>query len=124
MSYTARKRRVRGRRVPRAALGDLASVVASVENALGTSFDVASDPYFSETLCHIGQLKQIRAGNPYSACAETPPNLPGGVGLDKLQLPLRYYVYGRANPWVFPVTIAAVLALPFLFGYELGKGNK
>lgn len=124
MSYLPGKRRRRARRRGRAALGDLASVVASVENAIGTSFDVASDPYFTETLCHIGQLKQIKAGTPYSACAETPPGMPGGVGLDKLQVPLRYYVYGRANPWVFPVTIAAVLALPFLFGYELGKGSR
>lgn len=124
MGYLPRKRsRARGR-VPQATLGDLASIVSSVENAVGTTFDVASDPYFPETLCHIAQLKQIRSGQAYSACAETVANLPGGVGLDKLQLPLRFYVYGRANPWVFPVAIAAVLALPFLFGYELGKGNR
>lgn len=124
MSYLPRKSRRARRRAPRGALGDLASVVASVENAIGTTFDVASDPYFSETLCHIGQLKQIRAGTPYSVCAETPPNLPGGVGLDKLQTPLRFYVYGRANPWVFPVAGALILALPFLLGYEMGKGNR
>lgn len=127
MTYLPRKpRRTRARgNLTRQALGDLASIVSSVENAVGTTFDVAADPYFPETLCHIAQLKQIQSGQSnYSVCAETPSGIPGGVGLDRLQLPLRGYVYARAHPWVFPVAGALVLALPFLLGYEFGKGGK
>lgn len=98
-------------------------MLQNITGAVGTTIDVASDPYLSETVCHINQLKAIKQGNTtsYQSCAETPPGLPGGVGLDRLQTPLRAYVYMSAHPWMFPAALVALFGLPFWIGYEMGK---
>ena len=122
MAYLVRKRQ---RRTPQlrqlSGLGDLASIIHSVEQATGTALDIASDPYLTESICHIGQLKRIQAGQPAGDCASTPAGLPGGVGLEKAQKPLRMYVYSREHAWVLPAVGAAIFALPFLLGYAVGK---
>ena len=126
MGY-ARKRYGRRKALPNAGLGpmfgmgDLASVVSSIENSIGAGLDVASDPYLPEIVCHIGQLNQIKTGQTVQNCQELPPGLPGGVGLDRAVVPLRWFVYAQQNPWVYPLAIAVVLGLPMLIGYELGK---
>jgi len=104
-------------------LGDLTSIVNSVSNALGTAVNVADDPYLSEVVCRIGQLQQINSGAVVGTCTDTPDGLPGGVGLSAAVKPLRFYVYAKQNVWVFPLAIAAVFGIPFMLGYEWGKGS-
>lgn len=122
MGYLVRKRGQRSHRALQG-LGDLASIVNSVGNSLGTAVNVAEDPYLSEVVCRIGQLQQIRAGQTVGACADTPDGMPGGVGLSAAVKPLRLYVYAKQNVWVFPAMIAAIIGVPFLLGYEYGKGG-
>jgi len=122
MSYL--KKRIAMRRSPMSGLGDINSIVNAVTGALGTSLDIANDPYLQETICHIGQLKQINAGQAAGACAETAPNLAGGVGLGKVQPYLRAYVYAEENKWVYAVAAAVIIGLPMLIGYDLGKAAK
>lgn len=97
-------------------LGDLASIITTAAN-------VAEDPYLPEVICHADQLVAIEHQKPVPACQEIPAGLVGGAGLRKLVVPLRYLVYAEQNPWVYPVAIAAVLGLPFLLGYALGKDS-
>lgn len=123
MSYL-RNRISKRRRSGMSGLGDVTSVINAVTGALGVSLDIANDPYLSETVCHIGQLKQINDGGQAGACAETAPNLPGGVGLGKVQPVLRAYVYAQENKWVYAVAAAAILGIPFLIGYDAGKSAK
>ncbi len=123
MAYLSRKTRRRNRRALQG-LGDLTSAIKSIEGALGTGVDVASDPYFDETICHIGQLHAISTGQPVAACAVTPSGLPGGVGLEAAQTPLRFYVYAKQNVWVWPAVVIGLLGLPFFLGYEVGKDMK
>lgn len=102
-------------------LGDLSSVLTTIENAVGAGLDVASDPYLPEVICRIGQLHAIKGNQPVPPCATTPPGLPGGVGLDKAMYPLRAYVYAEQNPWVYPLAALVIFGLPMFIGYELGK---
>lgn len=118
------RNRNRARRSGMSGLGDLTSIVNSVGSALGVSIDIANDPYLSETVCHIGQLKQINSGQPAGACAETQPGLQGGVGLGPIQPYLRAYVYAQEHKWVYAVGAAVILGLPFMIGYDVGKGKR
>jgi hypothetical protein len=98
-------------------LGDLSSIIAGIS----TAGDVASDPYFGEVVCRIGQLKSIESGGAPGDCVATPAGQPGGVGLANLMYPLRAYVFAEANKWVYPVAALAILGLPMWIGYRLGK---
>lgn len=121
MSYLPRKRR-RARGALQG-LGDLTSIVNTVSNALGTAVNVADDPYLPEVVCHIGQLQQINAGRAPGECTSLPDGLPGGVGLGSAIKPLRFYVYAKQHAWVFPAVVVGLFGLPFLLGYEYGKGS-
>lgn len=90
-------------------------------DVLSTTLDVASDPYLPEVACRIQQLQAVDRGQVVGECAETPDNLPGGVGLRTAMPALRAYVYAQQNKWVYPVAIAAILGIPFWIGYELGR---
>lgn len=122
MSYVSK--RIGRRRKGLAGLGDLASIINSVSSVVGTSVDVASDPYLQETLCHIGQLKQINAGQSVGTCTDTADDLAGGVGLRSVVKPLRAYVWAQQNKWIYPVIAAGILGIPFLIGYDVGKGGR
>jgi hypothetical protein len=95
-------------------MGDVASI-------LNTVADAATDPYLSEVICHVGQLKQIDHGQAVQVCDETPAGLTGGVGLRNAIIPLRWYVYAQQNKWVYPVALIAAIGIPMFIGYELGK---
>lgn len=110
------KRYARTGRGPKAAMGDLASTV-------GTALDVASDPYLSEVICRVQQLKQIDHGEPVATCVATPSGVPGGVGLRNIAPVMRAYVYAQENPWVYPVAVAAILGIPMWIGYQLARGG-
>ncbi|HEY4266748.1 MAG TPA: hypothetical protein VGM94_01020 [Galbitalea sp.] len=127
MGYTRKSIRRRRRALtngglgPMFGMGDLSSVISSIENSIGAGLDIASDPYLPEVLCHVGQLHAIQGGQPVPNCPETPDGLPGGVGLNRAVYPLRWYVYAQQNPWVYPLAAAVIIGLPMLIGYELGK---
>jgi len=97
-------------------MGDLASTV-------GTALDVAADPYLPEVVCRIQQLTQVDRGQAVQLCPDTPDNVVGGVGIGRVIPALRAYVFAQQNQWVYPVAIVAVLGLPMLIGYHLGKGK-
>lgn len=104
-------------------LGDLASTITNIASGLGIAADLASDPYLPETVCRVGQLRNLRAGQKPAACVRTADNLGGGVGLRKLIKPLRGYVYAEQHPWTYVAGAAAVIGLPMWIGYMLGKGR-
>lgn len=97
-------------------MGDLASTI-------GTAIDVASDPYLSEVVCRIGQLKNIDHGEAVATCTNTPAGAGGGIGLRNAIPALRAYVYAQQNTWVYPVAVAAIIGLPLWLGYEIGKSK-
>ena len=113
MSYHKRYGR---RRLARGGMGDVASTIGTVAN-------VATDPYFPEVVCRVQQLSQIDGNQPVQTCTDTPDGYAGGVGLRSAMPALRAYVFAQQNPWLYPVAIAAVIGVPLLIGYELGKGK-
>lgn len=98
----------------RGGLGDTISTLASA----------AADPYLSETICRVGQLKAIENSQPVPPCPTTVPGLPGGVGLRKVMPALRAYVYAEQRPWVYPALVGAVVGVPLLVGYLIAKGGR
>lgn len=95
-------------------IGDTISAAASVVN----------DPYFNEAVCLAGQLRSVERGEPVIRCATTAPNLTGGAGLRGLMPALRAYAFAQQNKWVYPVALAALIGVPMLLGYELGKKHR
>lgn len=101
----------------RSGLGDVASLAAKVS-------DLSTDPYLNETICRLEQVKAIRGNDPVSTCARTPAGLPGGVGLRKAVPLLRGYVFAEQHPWVYPIAVGAIVGLPVLVGFLLGRATK
>ncbi len=101
----------------RSSLGDLTSTLV-------TAAQVTSDPYFQETVCHVGQLAAIERRQPVPGCTPTPKGLAGGVGLRKIQPLLRAYVYAEQNPWAYAVGAAALFGVPFLLGMAFARGGR
>lgn len=118
------RKRMAVRRKALSGLGDLNSIIQSVTGALGTSLDIANDPYLSEVVCHIGQIHQINNGQAPGQCTELPDGLQGGVGLSRAVKPLRAYVFAEEHKWAYVLAAAVVIGVPFLVGYDVGKGKR
>lgn len=122
MSYA---RYMRRNRKPPQPMGDFGSVISGVLNtitgAVNKVAEFGSDPYSPELICRIGQLAAIKGHQPVPACQSVPLTVDDSIGLRKAMLPLRAYVYAEQHPWAYPAAAAAVVGLPFLLGYYLGK---
>jgi hypothetical protein len=128
MAYQARKGVVTRRRMRRGArvLGmnspqPMGDALSSIIGDLGVAASVATDPYFPEVICRIGQVQAVRANKPKPPCSRTPLGLPGGVGLGKLILPLRGFVYAEQYPILYPLAAFVLIGIPFLIGYQWGR---
>lgn len=105
-------------------MGDLASTVTAAATAIGIAADLAADPYLPETVCHLGQLRDLNAGRKPAACIKQRDGLPGGVGLRKVIKLQRAYIYAEQHKWAYVAAGAAVIGVPMLLGYMLGKGGR
>lgn len=124
MSYHRKSHARYGPRARSGGLGDVASTLANLATAVQTGVEVGSDPYLPETICRAQQLIAIENQRPVPACASTPANLSGGIGLRIAMPVLRGLVYAQQHKWVYPVAVAGVIGVPMLVGYLLGKGSK
>ena len=95
-------------------VAELASATSSLTRAL-------TDPYLPEAICRAKQLYAIQTGSKPSSCTPTPLNLTGGVGIKKAIRPMRGVVYAEQHRWVYPAAVAAILGVPFVLGYLIGK---
>lgn len=75
---------------------------------------ILEDPALGQIGEMIVELHRLEQRRP-TVSQPTPPSTPG-IGLQRFVLPLKAYVYVRRNPWVLPVGVAALLAIPFLLG--------
>ena|SRR5258705_8123616 len=98
--------------------------VSEITGAVSSMARALTDPYLPETICRAKQIYAIRAGLPVPTCAKTKPNLPGGIGLRKAVVPARGFAYAEQHKWVYPVSVAAVLGIPFVLGYLIGKKKR
>ena len=122
------------RRNPRSALGDsLSDLVKCGQSAIGTAIGGAADPYLPEMLCRVTQLQALGKGRtplqtlfgkkptvPIPACVTTPPGK-GGIGLERAIKPMRALVYVNKNPATVWLGLTALLGVPMLIGYAIGK---
>lgn len=103
---------------------------------LGTAAGGVADPYLPEVFCRVSQLKamttgrtpvQILAGKkptvPVPVCKLTPLGLKG-IGVEKAIKPLRAAVYVGQNPSVVWIGAAAIVGVPLLLGYMLGRRSR
>ncbi len=97
--------------------------MGDVAGTIGTVLDVAADAHMPEIICRVQQLMQIDRRQPVQACVDTPDEIAGSTSIGRITTALRAYSYAEQNPWIYPVAIAAIIGLPMLIGYELGKGK-
>jgi len=79
---------------------------------------ILEDPALPEITGYILELNRLEQKAPKKGGA---PSKTKGVGLKRVIVPLKYYVAYRKNPIVGYIAIAAILGLPFMLGYLLGK---
>jgi len=97
---------------------------STIAEGVSTAADVAADPYLPETICRTRQLLAIEGKRPVPVCTRTRDGLQGGIGLRKAMPVMRGYVYAETHRWVYPAAIAAVIGVPFLLGFFVGKGAR
>ncbi len=87
-------------------------------DVLDTVGGIVTDPGLPETIQLAMRMRALAVaeGGP----ADTSP----GVGLSKINGPLRLYVEARESKWMIPAAIAAVVGLPFLLGLNIGKRRR
>lgn len=127
------------RRNPRYAMpmGDaLTDLIKCGQSAVGAAIGGATDPYLPEVMCRIAQLQALgKDRTPLQAmfgkkptvavpaCVSTPPGK-GGIGLEKAVKPLRAIVYVNKHPMAVWLGLTALLGVPMLIGYAIGKKAK
>lgn len=119
------------------AMGDaLSDLIACGRSAVGTAAAGATDPYLPEILCRISQLQALSKNRtplqalfgkkptvPVPTCPSTPAGK-GGIGLERAVKPLRVAVYVNQHPIAAWLGIAAILGVPMLAGYMIGKRSR
>jgi hypothetical protein len=86
--------------------------------------EVIDDPYLPETACRVTQVYQARHDLPVKTCTPTVAGAgSSGIGLNRAIPVMRYVTYAERHKWVYPVTVAAILGIPFLLGYQMGRGR-
>jgi hypothetical protein len=124
MSYATRKE----------AMGDsISDLIKCASSAVGTLVGGAADPYLPEVFCRITQLKALTSERtPLQAmfgkkptmtvpvCVSTPLGK-RGIGVERAIKPLRAIVYLNKHPATVWLGLTALLAVPLLAGYMIGR---
>src|SRR5512139_1857099 len=119
------------------AMGDAFSdLIACGKSAIGTAVGGATDPYLPEVICRISQLQALAKNRtplqalmgkkptvPVPSCTSTPMGK-GGIGLERAVKPLRGLVYVNQHPMAAWLGVTAILGVPLLVGYMLGKRSR
>jgi hypothetical protein len=123
MSYTRRE-----------GMGDaLSDLLKCGQSAIGVVVGGATDPYLPEVICRISQLQALGKGRtPIQAmfgkkptmtvptCSSVPSGRPG-IGLERAVKPLRALVYVNRHPTAAWLGLTAILGIPLVVGYMIGK---
>jgi hypothetical protein len=93
------------------ALTDL--VPTGIGNAAQAVKIIVEDPALPKLVQHVIRLNELEK-------SDTGPTTKG-LGLDKVEPYVAMYVRVRERPWTGVVAAGALLAVPFLIGYGIGK---
>jgi len=80
---------------------------------------VLEDPALPQVVDRAKKLQAIAKSAPKAAGA--PEGSRPGIGLGAAIRPLDLFILYRQKPWILPVGIGAVLAVPALLGYFVGR---
>lgn len=102
----------------------------------GVAGGAVADPYLPEVACRLSQLQALTTGRtpaqiltgkkatvPVPVCKEIPLGRKG-IGVEKAIRPLRAAVYVGQNPSVVWLGAAAIVGVPLLLGYMLGRRSR
>lgn len=118
-------------------LGDAFSdLLKCGSGVVGTIAGGAVDPYLPEAICRLSQLQALNTGRtpvqallgkrptvPVPACKTTPP-AQKSIGVGRVVKPLRALVYVNKHPTAVWLGVTAVLGIPMLMGYFIGKAAR
>lgn len=119
-------------------MGDAFSdLIACGKSIVGTAAAGAADPYLPEVICRVSQLQALAKDRtplqalfgrkptvPVPNCPPTPAGVKGGLGLQHMIKPIRGLVYVNQHPLVAWAGLTALLGVPLLAGYLIGKATK
>lgn len=98
-------------------VGEVKKYVPSVGSALEAGKAILDDPALPKLTGYVIELQKIQQKRGGGAPSK-------GIGLSDIVTPVRYYVAYQKNRWVLPVAALAILGLPFLLGYSVGKKKR
>lgn len=107
----------------------LGGAVSTATNVANTIAQIVGDPALGEVVSLAKQIYAVQTATP-SIGTKTPPKPTGpidyraGVGLKAAVPPLKAILYVSKNPWVVPASIGAIIGLPLLLGFALGRASK
>lgn len=96
---------------------------STASDALVSAAAVASDPALPEVLRLVRQLNSIESAKTSSPSAPR-PSFSAGVGLSQAITPLKILIYTRQRPWIVPASAVALVFLPLLLGYSIGRRSR
>lgn len=94
------------------------SRVSGVTTVLNAVTAITTDPALPTVANLVMELRSLEAKG------DTTVSTQPGIGLKRIVTPLRYYVTYRRNPILGYAAVAAILGLPFLLGYKMGKRKR
>lgn len=93
-----------------------------VSETLATVADVVSDPCLPQVINDSVRLYSAFEAMKSATPAPAIPTKPSaGIGLCKIQKPLRAAVYAAEHPWVVPAIAASLVGGFILIGYTIGR---
>ena len=115
---------------------DLGNLLKCGATVAGVAGGAVADPYLPEVACRLSPLQALTTGRtpaqiltgkkttvPVPACKATPLGQKG-IGVEQAIRPLRAAVYVGRNPSVVWLGAAAIVGVPLLLGYMLGKRSR
>lgn len=98
-------------------VGAIKKFAPTVGSALEAGKAILDDPALPKLTGYVLELKTLQTKRGGGAPTK-------GIGLSDIVTPVKYYVAFQKNRWIAPVAALAILGLPFLLGYSVGKRKR
>jgi hypothetical protein len=92
-------------------------VVDTLKSVVSSASTIIEDPALPQLTKSVLELKAIEQKRGGSTGAK-------GIGLSEIVKPVQYFVYYKKNRWILPVVAIALLGIPMLIGYSIGKKKR
>ena len=104
-------------------LEDAGQLLKGASSTVAPAYHVLSDPALPMVAGRISSLHDLEAQQVSKETGISPSKVKG-IGLHRMVKPLDAYIWYRRNPWILPVALIGIRAIPFLLGYKKGRKKR